>query len=175
MTARSQHFHSNFHNFIAFIFMFFKNHGFSFFMVFMFIAFYFSWLFQGFHFLLLFFIAFLFSQLLIFMAFSFSWLLIFTLIDVRKFDGPPSLCDLRQYLLHLYSIFVASFYFHCTAGQKIILLFLSPTPKMDGGHESRAKSVWEIWIIKILDLPPQRDNSLKGVGYSISKVENCSK
>ena len=46
---------------------------------------------------------------------------------------------------------------------------------MDEGHESRAKTVWEIRIIKILDLPPQRVNSLKGVGYSISKVENCSK
>ena len=46
---------------------------------------------------------------------------------------------------------------------------------MDGGHESRTKSVWEIRIIKILDLPPQRDNSLKDVGYSIGKVENCSK
>ena len=46
---------------------------------------------------------------------------------------------------------------------------------MDGGRESRAKSVWEIRIVKILDLPPQRDNSLKGVGYSISEVKNGSK
>ena len=36
---------------------------------------------------------------------------------------------------------------------------------MDGGHESRTKSVWEIRIIKIVDLPPQWDNSLK-VGRS---------
>ena len=52
---------------------------------------------------------------------------------------------------------------HC--GLENNITFLSPTPKMDGGHESRAKSVWEIRIIKILDLPPQRDNSLK-VGRS---------
>ena len=62
---------------------------------------------------------------------------------------------------------------HC--GLENNITFLSPTHKMDGGHESRAKSVWEIRIIKILDLPPQRDNSVKGARYSISKVENCSK
>ena len=45
------------------------------------------------------------------------------------------------------------------------IALMSPTNKMDGGHEIRAKSVWEIRIIKILDLPPQRDNSLK-VGRS---------
>ena len=62
---------------------------------------------------------------------------------------------------------------HC--GLENNITFLSPTHKMDGGHESRAKSVWEIRIIKILDLPPQRDNSVIGVGYSISRVKNCSK
>ena len=41
---------------------------------------------------------------------------------------------------------------HC--GLKNILLFLSPTPKTNGGHENRAKSVWESSFIEILDLPP---------------------
>ena len=41
---------------------------------------------------------------------------------------------------------------HC--GLKNILVFLSPTPKTNGGHENRAKSVWESSFIEILDLPP---------------------
>ena len=41
--------------------------------------------------------------------------------------------------------------FHC--GLKNILVFLSPTPKTNGGHENRAKSVWESSFIEILDLP----------------------
>ena len=62
---------------------------------------------------------------------------------------------------------------HC--GLENNITFLSPTHKMDGGHESRAKSVWELRIIKILDLPPQRDNSLKCGGHTISKVKKLSK
>ena len=41
---------------------------------------------------------------------------------------------------------------HC--GLKNILQFLSSTPKTNGGHENRAKSVWESSFIEILDLPP---------------------
>ena len=41
---------------------------------------------------------------------------------------------------------------HC--GLKNILVFLSPTPKTNGGHENRAKSVWESSFIEILDLSP---------------------
>ena len=46
---------------------------------------------------------------------------------------------------------------------------------MNGGHETRTHSVWKKGKIKIQQRPLCWENSVKGAGYSISKVENCSK